>query len=68
MHSLSITHGLEIDLGENIVTHEVVQSKSVAGPVDLRVVCVILAALALFAPFLVTIDLRWGGLELWAMT
>ncbi|MFQ5884200.1 MAG: hypothetical protein ACE5IO_03775 [Thermoplasmata archaeon] len=44
------------------------QSESVEGPVDLRVVCSIVGGLALFAPFIVAIDLHWGGVTIMALT
>lgn len=50
------------------VSNENVQSELVERPVDLRIVCVIVGALALFAPFIVAIDLLWGGVTLMAMT
>jgi len=44
------------------------QSKSIETQVDLKVVCVIVGALALFAPILVSVDPVWGFVTIMAMT
>lgn len=44
-------------LGEIHVSYEGTQSDSINGPVDLRVICFVIGALALFAPILASLEL-----------
>jgi predicted RNA-binding Zn-ribbon protein involved in translation (DUF1610 family) len=47
---------------------DVRQTDSIKAPVDLRIVCVVVGALALFSPFVVSIETTWGQVTFAAMT